>query len=187
MSSLADHPKTDLTTLVGRLSREELSKSTKELAEQLEVTEYQLVTVLPETQVTLLDGVLAQPLLEDLPDWGRLTTIVLCRGSVFEFKGDFPRGKVAYGYYNLSGSDPLALGLHGHLHLSELTHIALLEKPFRGQIGYSMLFFAADGSCVFKVYLGRDSQRQLFPQQIERFQRLRADPLILTTTSIPYP
>jgi len=41
--------------------------------------------------------------------------------------------------------------------------IALVSKPFMGQESYFIGFFARGRECVFKVYLGRDKQRQLFP------------------------
>lgn len=161
----------ELTVQLANLSADELGKTTQELAQRFAVTEYQLVSALPATFVTFLAGSQAQPLLEQLAEWGPLTTIVMAGDSIFEFKGSFPPGKMGYGYYNLASPEPE--GLHGHLRLSSITHIALLDKPFRGQASYSMLFFAADGRCQFKIYLGRDAQRRLFPAQIDRFNTLR--------------
>ncbi|WP_414683297.1 ChuX/HutX family heme-like substrate-binding protein, partial [Methylophaga sp. UBA3996] len=39
-----------------------------------------------------MPGEQAQALLEQLADWGTMTTIVLHGGSVFEFMGPFPKG-----------------------------------------------------------------------------------------------
>ncbi|PVZ85906.1 heme utilization cystosolic carrier protein HutX [Serratia sp. S1B] len=161
----------ELTVLLANLSADELGQTTQELAQRFTVTEYQLVAALPATLVTILPGSQAQPLLEQLAEWGPLTTIVMAGESIFEFKGAFPQGKMAHGYYNLYNRE--AEGLHGHLRLSSITQIALLDKPFRGRASYSMLFFAADGRCLFKIFLGRDEQRRLFPAQIDRFNALR--------------
>ncbi len=91
-------------------------------------------------------------------------------GSIFEVKAPFPKGKLARGYYNLMGKEG---ELHGHLRLDLVEHIALVSKPFMGQESYFIGFFAAQGECVFKVYLGRDKQRNLYPEQIEKFQQLK--------------
>ena len=63
--------------------------------------------------------------------------------------------------------------LHGHLRLEHVSDIALVSKPFMGQESYFIGFFAVTGECVFKVYLGRDKQRNLFPEQIEKFKLLK--------------
>ncbi len=140
------------------------------IAEQLQVTEGEVVLSLPSTLVVPLAGHLAQAIVEALPSWGAVTTIVHSMGSIFEVKAPFPKGKLARGYYNLMGKDG---ELHGHLRLDLVEHIALVSKPFMGQESYFIGFFAANGECVFKVYLGRDKQRNLYPQQIEKFQQLK--------------
>ncbi|MCW8327754.1 heme utilization cystosolic carrier protein HutX [Photobacterium sp. SDRW27] len=140
------------------------------IAEELGVTEGEVVMAYPEELVVTVAGEKAKQILEDLPSWGPVTTIVHSMGSIFEVKAPFPKGKEARGYYNLMGK---AGELHGHLRLDLVTDIALVSKPFMGQESYFIGFFAQDGQCVFKVYLGRDKQRQLFPEQIEKFKQLK--------------
>ncbi len=41
------------------------------------------------------------------------------------------------------------------------------------QFGWNRQFYSRDGHCMFKVYLGRDAERQLIPAQVERFLALR--------------
>ena len=82
----------------------------------------------------------------------------------------FPKGKNARGYYNLMGRDG---ELHGHLKLDNVAGIALVSKLFMGKEGHSFQFFGHSGRCIFKIYLGRDEQRQLLPEQVERFMALR--------------
>lgn len=161
----------DLVTQIAALSEQELGASTQALANQFSVSEQQLVAALPAAMSTWIPAEHAQTLLESLTEWGTLTTIIESEGSIFEFKGAFPAGKPAHGYFNLYTKS--AEGLHGHLKLDQVAHIALLEKPFMGKESYSLLFFAQSGRCIFKVYLGRDSKRQLFPEQISRFNQLR--------------
>ena len=73
-------------------------------------------------------------------------------------------------------------GLHGHLKLDGITHIALLSKPFMGKESYAFAFIAASGRCAFKIYLGRDADRRLLADQVTRFQHWRQlDSLPATT------
>jgi putative heme utilization carrier protein HutX len=144
------------------------------IAEKLEVTEGEVVLAFPDELVATLPGEVAKSILEDLPSWGPVTTIVHSMGSIFEVKAPFPKGKEARGYYNLMGKDG---ELHGHLRLDLVAKIGLVSKTFMGQESYFIGFFAKTGECVFKVYLGRDKHRKLFPEQIEKFQQLKTQSL----------
>lgn len=161
----------ELCRQLAELSEKEMSASTQELAARFGVSEYQLVAALPEEMAVMAHGSWAQSLLEELTGWGPLTTIVESEGSIFEFKGAFPAGKPGHGYFNLYSKE--GTGLHGHLLLSQVSHIALLAKPFMGKASYSLQFFAANGRTMFKVYLGRDKLRQLLPEQVALFEQLR--------------
>ncbi|MEZ8186411.1 heme utilization cystosolic carrier protein HutX [Shewanella sp. 5S214] len=142
-----------------------------QVATDLKVTEWQVVSALPQEQVTLLPLPEKDSLLTSLAEWGPMTTIIAVSGSVFEFKGPFPRGKYAHGYYNLITKGD---GLHGHLKLDHVSTIALVSKPFRGNESHSINFFGAEGEMIFKVYLGRDKQRRLLTDQVVRFNALKA-------------
>ncbi len=140
------------------------------IAQQLNLTEGEVVFAFPEELVVRLAGEHAKAILEELPSWGPVTSIVHSMGSIFEVKAPFPKGKEARGYYNLMGKEG---EMHGHLRLDLVTNIALVSKEFMGQESYFIGFFAEQGECVFKVYLGRDKQRKLFPEQIEKFNALK--------------
>lgn len=127
---------------------------------------------LPASMVTLWSGTEAEALLGQLTRWGSMTTIVESAGCIFEFKGPFPAGRSARGYYNLQGES----GLHGHLRLDEVETIALLSKPFMGQESHAFVFIARAGRCAFKIYLGRDEKRRLLPQQVNQFTAWQALP-----------
>lgn len=142
-----------------------------QLASELGIAELEVVTALPKAQRVFLPLAHMDELLQSLPEWGSLTTIVMLSGSVFEFKGDFPQGKFAHGYYNLYSKGD---GLHGHLKLDGMRAIALISRSFRGSESHSINFFGPQGEVVFKVYLGRDKQRVLFPEQVHRFKALAA-------------
>ncbi|EGQ7701152.1 heme utilization cystosolic carrier protein HutX [Vibrio cholerae] len=140
------------------------------MAEQLNVTEFDIVHALPEEMVAVVDGSHAQTILESLPEWGPVTTIMTIAGSIFEVKATFPKGKVARGYYNLMGRDG---ELHGHLKLENISHVALVSKPFMGRESHYFGFFTAQGENAFKIYLGRDEKRELIPEQVARFKAMQ--------------
>ncbi|MCK7629923.1 heme utilization cystosolic carrier protein HutX [Shewanella sp. JNE10-2] len=142
-----------------------------QLASELGIAEMEVVAALPPEQVVFVPLTQLDTLLQMLPEWGNLTTIVMLSGSVFEFKGDFPQGKYAHGYYNLYSKGD---GLHGHLKLDTMRGIALISRPFRGSESHSINFFGSEEEVVFKVYLGRDKQRALFPEQVQQFKALAA-------------
>ncbi|MGF1695810.1 heme utilization cystosolic carrier protein HutX [Vibrio lamellibrachiae] len=141
------------------------------MAEQLGLTEGEVTFALPDECVVTINGVHTEAILTQLPDWGKVTTIVHSFGSIFEFKNPFPKGKVAHGYYNIMGKE----GLHGHLKIDLVKHIAFVSKPFRSMESHYIGFYTHDGNCIFKVYLGRDKSRQLIPQQIEAFKELKKE------------
>ncbi|MDR8522625.1 heme utilization cystosolic carrier protein HutX [Shewanella fidelis] len=141
-----------------------------QIAEELNISEFEVVSALPAEQVAILPLEQKDALLEELPEWGNMTTIVSASGSIFEFKGSFPKGKYAHGYYNLITKGD---GLHGHLKLDVISAIALISKPFRGTESHSINFFGPQGEVVFKVYLGRDKKRVLLPEQVARFTELK--------------
>lgn len=141
-----------------------------QIAAELAVTELTVVSQLPQEQFALLSLSEKDSLLAELPTWGPMTTIISVSGSIFEFKGAFPKGKYAHGYYNLITKGD---GLHGHLKLDDISAIALLSRPFRGQESHAINFFGAKGEVVFKIYLGRDKQRVLIPEQVSRFKALK--------------
>ncbi|MDE1513826.1 MULTISPECIES: heme utilization cystosolic carrier protein HutX [Vibrio] len=140
------------------------------MAEQLGVTEFEVVSSLPQEMVAIIDGAQAQAILESLPDWGPVTTIMTVAGSIFEVKAPFPKGKVARGYYNLMGREG---ELHGHLLLDNISHVALVSKPFMGRESHYFGFFTAQGENAFKIYLGRDEKRELIAEQVARFKAMQ--------------
>ena len=110
----------------------------------------------------------AEEILTSVAQWGIFTTIIEKGGSIFEIKDRFPEGIVGRGYYNLNMKGDQG-ALHGHLKLDNIAQIAFVSLPFRGKESYNIAFIAENGETIFKIYLGRDEQRQLFPEQVEHF------------------
>ena len=69
------------------------------------------------TPASIMPGQNAQQLLEQISDWGSMTTIIIHGGSVFEFTGAFPKATVAEGFYNLKADGN---GFQGHLNLQKI-------------------------------------------------------------------
>ncbi len=113
----------------------------------------------------IMPGDAAQQLLETISLWKNTTTIILHGGSVFEFKGVFPAGELAHGFYNLKG----ASGFEGHLNLEKIDAIRLQSKLHRGRESYAFVFEDSSGECIFKIFVGRDSEGELIQSQKEQY------------------
>ncbi|MGC3837319.1 heme utilization cystosolic carrier protein HutX [Moritella viscosa] len=152
-----------------------------EIAIKLNCSELQVIQALPEQEVNMLPAEQAQRLLSDIANWGKVTCIIEVSGFVFEVKAPFPKGRNAYGYYNLSHD---SVGLQGHLKLENVSAIALLTRKVQGKLSYYVQFFDHDGNSVFKIYLGRDKDGQIIPEQITRFHALSTQTISDETIAI---
>ena len=112
----------------------------------------------------------AESLLRDIAHWGKLTTIIIHGGCVFEFKGNFPKGFIAEGFYNLDSGQS---GFEGHIRLSAIESITLQSKRHRGRPSYSFVF-ASEKETIFKVFLGRNENGEIFPDQLIAFNKISA-------------
>lgn len=119
-----------------------------------------------------LSVIQAQALLEAIAQWGNTTTIILHAGCVFEFKGAFPAGSVAQGYYNLSSGGQ---GFEGHIKLEQLAHLHFQQGTHRGRESYAFCFQDEQDNNVFKIFLGRDAQGELIGEQVQQFKTLLAE------------
>ncbi|AUI66854.1 MULTISPECIES: heme utilization cystosolic carrier protein HutX [Glaesserella] len=160
---------TTLQQQITQLLAENPNIITLEIAEQLNLPEGTVLCNLPSEFVRLFPAERAEELLKAISQWGTFTTIIEKEGSIFEIKDRFPSGIFARGYYNLNMKEEEG-ALHGHLKLDNIAQIAFVSLPFRGKESYNIAFIAHNGQTIFKVYLGRDDQRQLFPEQIEKFK-----------------
>lgn len=108
------------------------------------------------------------PVMEEISSWGKLTLIVNTPEMVLEAKGPVAKGSMGRGYYNIPG------GIGGHFKPEGFHSISFVNRTLMGKPSRSILFFNADGSCVFKLYLGRQENREMIPEQVEKFDRLAA-------------
>lgn len=109
--------------------------------------------------------------LQDIASWGDVTVVVHTPDIVFEVHAPLPGGTLGHGFYNLHGErNPIS----GHLRAENCAAILFLRRPFMGKPTLSVQFFNAQGAAMFKVFVGRDENRQLKADQVERFAQLEA-------------
>ncbi len=116
-------------------------------------------------------GEQALEVLQALPAWGDVVTIVLHGSCVFEYKGPFPPGEVGRGFYNLQGTRP---GFEGHLRLDAIDHIGFQDRPHAGRIAHALTFNDKHGRNIFKVFLGREADGSIKTEQLAAYEQLRA-------------
>ncbi|MDF7666841.1 heme utilization cystosolic carrier protein HutX [Orbaceae bacterium ESL0727] len=100
--------------------------------------------------------------------WGTLTTLVHTADIIFESKGELPTGFHRHGYFNLRGKGSLS----GHIKAENCQAIAMIERPFMSMNTASIIFLNQQGNAMFKIFLGRDSHRQLLADQLTAFRSL---------------
>lgn len=127
------------------------------------------------SNVNLYEGYI-ESLLDSFSNWQNTTTIIKSGSTIFEFKGVFPKGALAKGYYNLS-SEPS--GFCGHIHLPSIRSITLQEKNHRAKASYAFCFLDKYQQCVFKVFLGRDENGVIYPDQLEKFEKIKSELQVL--------
>lgn len=139
------------------------------LAVQFAVPVQTVIECIPGDGVTRIDGSRFVDVLTDIAEWGDITFIVHTKDAIVEFSGPMPQGRIGHGMYNLQGG---GAGLSGHLRPENCNSILLVRRPFMGMETMSVQFFNADGETIFKIYVGRDTEKKLKADQIERFDRL---------------
>lgn len=139
------------------------------LAAEHGVTVREVADCLPDHCRTAVDGAAFEEVMADLAEWGPVTFLVHTRDLILECKGEVPPGRVARGFFNLDGHG--AIG--GHLRYGHCVSIQFVKRPFLGMDTCAILFFSDIGEAMFKVYVGRDENRRMLPDQVARFDALR--------------
>lgn len=138
------------------------------VARTFNVSLVDVVSRLPASEQVTAPGSMFVPVMEEISSWGKLTLIVNTPEMVLEAKGPVGKGSMGRGYFNIPG----AIG--GHFKPEEFHSISFIDRALMGKPSRSILFFNAHGSCVFKLYLGRQENREMIPVQIEKFDQLVA-------------
>ena len=141
----------------------------EDIARAAGVTPLDVLLALPAGEVTAFPGDHMVAVLDDIAGWGEVTFIVNTGPVILEAKGPMHGGTVAHGMYNLKGKP-----IGGHLNIAACAKVAFVRRKLFSMETRSVQFYGQDGSCLFKVYLGRDENRQLIPAQIAAFDALEA-------------
>jgi putative heme utilization carrier protein HutX len=155
---LVDRLKADPGAIVEKIAKEE------------NATPRDVVEALPQEMRKFAPGSAFVEVMKDIGGWGDVTLIVHTEDGIMEVGGPVAAGEVSHGYYNVPGSK----GFHGHLRHERCNGIAFVERPFMDKSSASVLFFNIDGGIMFKVFVGRDENRALKPDQLEKFRKLAA-------------
>lgn len=141
----------------------------EDIARAADCTPLAVLEALPEGEVTHLPGAVMVAALDAIVGWGEITFIVNTGPVILEVKAPFGGGSVAHGMYNLKGKP-----ISGHLNPEACGRVAFVRRKLFSMETRSVQFYAKDGSCMFKIYLARDSERRLIPDQIAAFDALEA-------------
>ncbi|RTL52861.1 MAG: heme utilization cystosolic carrier protein HutX [Bradyrhizobiaceae bacterium] len=140
----------------------------EDVAREKNVTARVVLEALPEEMRRFAPGTGFVPAMQEIATWGEVTLIVHTDDGIFEITDPVSNGEIGRGYFNLSKPK----GLHGHLRHERCAAIAFVERPFVGKSSAFVAFVNADGGIMFKVFVGRDEQRQLKTDQLEKFRAL---------------
>lgn len=139
------------------------------LARQHGVAYRTALDCLPAEMQTQVPGTCFAAAMADMTDWGDVVVIVHTADLVLEVKGPLPAGSFGAGFFNLHGET----GLSGHLRANHCATIAFVRRPFMGKDSASVQFLNQQGECMFKVFVGRDAEQRLRPEQVARWTQLR--------------
>lgn len=140
----------------------------EDLAKQHGVTTKEVLAVLPASQAISVAGERFEEIMREMTTWGELTLVVNTGDLILEARGHLPEGSMGQGYYNLHGKP-----IGGHLKADNCGLIAFVSRKLFASDTHSVQFYNRQGDCMFKIYLGRDAERQLIPEQVERFRAFR--------------
>lgn len=141
----------------------------EQVARDYGVSTFEVVQALPMEHRTIVLGSRFEDILHAMTDWGEVLFIVHTPDIVLECAGSVPPGSLARGYFNLHGDSPIS----GHIKAGNCAHIAFVTRPFMGRPSCSLQFFNRAGEAMFKVFVRRDSERNLIAEQVQRFETLR--------------
>lgn len=129
-----------------------------------------VVDCLDPQRAVAVPGALFTAVWHELTSWGEVMFIVHTLDGVFEVKGALPPGSEGRGYFNIHGAGPIG----GHLRADRCRSIYFVDRPFFGRRSCSVQFFNPEGEAMFKVFVRRSAERELDPDQLRRFETLRA-------------
>ena len=144
--------------------------TTLEIAKNLEVSEYEVLQNIDENFAKAIDAKSFDEIIEDISTWGKILMIKITPSFVIEIKDHMPLGTYGHGYYNF---DHATSAISGHLKVDDIDKIIFVSKKHRGMLSHSVVFYDTKGEHIFKIFVARDENRELIPEQVEKFMALK--------------
>jgi putative heme utilization carrier protein HutX len=139
------------------------------IAGEHHVTYRTVLDCLPSENAVVAPAERFDEIWQDLTTWGPVVFIVHTADGVFETACTIPPGSHGRGYFNIHGDSPLG----GHLKIDRCAAIYFIDRPFFKRRSCSVQFISGDGQAMFKVFVARDEAKNLKPDQLARFEKLR--------------
>lgn len=140
------------------------------IARDVGVSLSDVLDCLPQNEVLSLPGETFEAVMNGVAGIGSVTFIVHTEDIVLECKGEVPSGSYGRGYYNIHGQSPIG----GHIKADNCGSIHFVSREMMGRLSKAIIFCNQAGAAMFKIYLGRDENRELIPAQVDKFEALRA-------------
>lgn len=141
------------------------------VAREANVSTRAVLELLPAEQRLFLAPERFEDVWKELASWGTVLFLMHTPDIVLECEGSLPIGSFGHGYYNIHGDSPIG----GHIKAENCRAIYLVDRSTaQGRRACSVQFFNGAGEVMFKVFVRRDAARQLLPDQLERFETLKA-------------
>lgn len=154
---------------IKKLLEEKPEITTVEIAKELEVNEYEVLQNINEEYAKAIDSKHFDTIIEDISTWGKILMIKITPSFVIEIKDNMPTGTYGHGYYNFNSESSIS----GHLKVDDIDKIIFVSKKHRGMLSHSVVFYNVNGEHIFKIFVTRDENRELIPEQVERFMELK--------------
>ncbi len=158
----------DLATRISDVMKDTPTTSLEEIASQAGCSVADVVRHLPEGEATCLPGTHFVEVMQNIRNWGEITFIVNTGDVILEAKAPLGDGALGRGFYNLN-EKPIS----GHLRADACEMIAFVSRSFMGRATHSVQFYNQSGGCMFKIYLGRDAEKNFLLGQETAFVTLR--------------
>lgn len=139
------------------------------LAAKAEVTPAEVLEILPAGAAVIAAKEAFADIWTEMTSWGELLFIVHTDDIVLEAQGALPQGTEGHGWFNIHGDSPIG----GHIRKENCSSITFVDRQFHGRRSCSVWFMNDKGSAMFKVFVRRDSQRELIGEQLAKFELLR--------------
>lgn len=141
----------------------------EQIAREYGVSTLEVVRNLPAEQGTVVPGEAFADIMQDITTWGDILFLIHNGDIVLECTGALPPGTFGHGYYNIHGESPIG----GHIKADNCKAIAFVARGLK-RVSMSVQFYNDAGESMFKIFVARDEQRELKPDQVAKFEALRA-------------